>query len=203
MKFSKGSRHPLKKRIAGTKKLKRILIVCEGAQTERNYFESFRVHRLDIQVIGEGANTVRLVRKAISYKEDAERAKDPFAHTWVVFDRDSFPRKNVEAAFQLAHRNGIQCAFSNEAFEIWYLLHFGYRDTGMSRVEYGKVLTHNLGFEYTKNSLKIFDALVAKMDVAIKNSKRLSLKYSSADKYSDRNPFTTVYELELLLKHSS
>lgn len=197
--FARGRKNPLIIRTRGVKRPTRILIVTEGAETERNYFESFRIHGLDIKVIGEGANTVSLVRQAIEYKESARRMNEPYDHSWVVFDRDSFPKENVEAAFVLAKTNDIECAFSNEAFELWFLLHFGYRDTGMSRVEYEDALTKRLGFKYSKNSPKIFDALLPKMGDAINHAQRLSKNYVIGDNYSDRNPFTSVYELVTFL----
>jgi hypothetical protein len=201
--FSRGSKNPIKKRAVGIIKPQKILIVSEGTQTEKNYFESFRVNQLDIHVYGEGANTVSLVRRAITYKDVAKSKNNPYTYAWVVFDRDSFPKENVEYAFELARENDINCAFSNEAFELWYLLHFDYRDTGMCRDEYKNALTRKLKFKYEKNSLKIFNALLPHLDTALKHANKLAQSYNQNDKYSDRNPYTSVHKLvELLIQHS-
>jgi len=42
-----------------------LLIVCEGEQTEPNYFESFQTSGVKIKVIGKGKNTLSLVNDAI------------------------------------------------------------------------------------------------------------------------------------------
>ncbi len=106
----------------------RFLIVCEGAKTEPNYFQSFRVPKEVIDIHGIGDNTIRIVEEAIRLKE-----KDNYDQVWCVFDRDSFPPNRFNAAFILAGENSIKIAYSNEAFELWYLLHFNYYDSAMSR----------------------------------------------------------------------
>ena len=108
-----------------------FLIVCEGEKTEPNYFRSFpvdtKVIKLDIK--GEGKNTKSLVEKAIQLKKDSESdEKDRF---WCVFDRDKNDKnphdaQNFNAAITLTKTNGIKVAYSNDAFEVWYLLHFHY-----------------------------------------------------------------------------
>ncbi len=47
----------------------RILVVCEGEETERNYFEGFRL--TNVTVKGTGYNTESLVRKAIALRDQA------------------------------------------------------------------------------------------------------------------------------------
>lgn len=86
-------------------------------------------------------NTDSLVQEAIDLKEKAARSGEPLNEIWCVFDRDSFPAQNFNRAFQLAKSKNISVAWANEAFEIWYLLHFNYYDTGLSRAEYGERLT--------------------------------------------------------------
>ena len=48
-----------------------ILIVCEGENTEPSYFRQFRLSTATIKPVGEGYNTVTLVRRAMELaKED-------------------------------------------------------------------------------------------------------------------------------------
>jgi len=47
---------------------KNFLIVCEGEKTEPYYFSSFRVSKDVFDVLGIGANTESLVRKAIKLR---------------------------------------------------------------------------------------------------------------------------------------
>jgi RloB-like protein len=109
-----------------TEPLDRFLIVCEGAKTEPNYFRSFRVPRDVIDVHGLGENTIRIVERAIELK-----AEDNYDQVWCVFDRDSFPAQNFNAALELSRRHGIEVAYSNESFELWYVLHFEFLNSGI------------------------------------------------------------------------
>jgi hypothetical protein len=188
----------LSPRPVGTRELRqRFLIVCEGEKTEPAYFRSFRVPKNVIDVHGIGQNTVGLVREAIRLRDEAAESghpEDAYDQVWCVFDRDSFPAQNFNAALTLARNEGIQVAYSNEAFELWYLLHYHYRDTAMSRQEYGARLTELLGHAYRKNSDAMYDELFALQVAAMRNAHRLLAQYSPANPVSD-NPSTTVHLL--------
>ena len=176
-----------------------FLIVCEGEKTEPNYFRTFPVNknliRLDIK--GEGKSTKSLVEKAIELKSNTEYDKnDQF---WCVFDRDKNPKnpndaQNFNAAIEMAKNNGIKVAYSNDAFELWYLLHFYLYKTGISRQDYPDRLTKLLGHEYQKNSETIYEELKSKQQDAIKHAKRLLIEYDRSNPESD-NPSTTVHLL--------
>jgi len=130
-----------------------------------------------------------MVRRAISLRDE-----DDYDQVWCVFDRDSFRVESFNAALALADREGIQVAYSNEAFELWYLLHFHYFNTGMSRADYGGKLNALLGFKYEKNSDAIFDALWSRQAAAIQHAEKLLASYPVARPASD-NPSTTVHHL--------
>ncbi len=186
----------------------RILIVCEGEKTERNYFKSFDknyngtfIYELDLQ--GGGINTIGVVDKAIELRE---KAQTPYDRVWAVFDKDSFSSKNFNGAITKSTANNIDCAWSNEAFELWLLLHFYDRRTGMPRTEYEKALTDAVNssgkytkrakFKYKKNDTeikKIIDQCGSQKD-AIRRAEALEQSYNDK-KYSDQNPCTTVYKL--------
>ncbi|MFB2768241.1 RloB family protein [Pelatocladus sp. BLCC-F211] len=115
---------------------KRFLIVCEGEETEPNYFRSFRTPGLVIAVHGIGANPSRLVEKAKEL-----HSQDEYDQIWCVFDRDSWSKQDFNNAIQNAKVQGFDVAYSNEAFELWYILHFEYLNTGLPREEYKKKLS--------------------------------------------------------------
>lgn len=55
-------------------------------------------------------------------------------------------------------------AWSNESFELWYLLHFVYLEAGISRADYIKILENEIRkfdgyreFSYLKNDRKFMD----------------------------------------------
>ncbi len=153
---------------------KRFLIVCEGEKTEPKYFKKFRVSSLVIDVFGEGYNTDSLVKITIEYKK-----KTSYDEVWCVFDRDDFPVKNFNNALILAKKHKIKVAYSNEAFELWYILHFYYHDSATSRNEYKKILTQRL-----------------------RNAEKLLITYTNHSPAKD-NPSTTVHLLVQELNKSS
>lgn len=177
---------------------KSFLIVCEGEKTEPNYFRKFRVSTLTVDIHGIGANTVSLVREAIKL-----RVKSKYDQVWCVFDKDSFPDGNFNEAIQVANANNVKVAYTNEAFELWYLLHFNYHDSATSRHHYGEMLTARLGSKYKKNDLDMYDKIFNLQATAIKNAKKLLETYTAHAPACD-NPSTTVHELVCeLLKNSS
>lgn len=114
---------PLAPRRVGGRVLRpRWLIVCEGEKTEPNYFRRFQKAR--VEVVGAGADPSQVVKQALTLQAQARAQKQPFDVVWVVFDRDDFAHFN--AAIDQARAKGLQVAYSNQAFELWYLLHFCY-----------------------------------------------------------------------------
>lgn len=167
----------------------RFLIVCEGEKTEPNYFRSFRVPKAVIAIRGIGANTVSLVQEAVRLMNQEE-----YDQVWCVFDRNSFPAKNFNAALTLADTNRIKVAYSNEAFELWYLLHFHYYQTAITRASYIERLDDLLGFKYEKNSEVIYEVLESRQQAAIRNAERLLNEYPEFAPERN-NPSTTVHQL--------
>jgi hypothetical protein len=183
-------------RTTGTREpIQRFLIVCEGEKTEPNYFKKFRVPAdVRVDVRGLGANTVSLVRRTVALRDAGD-----YDQTWCVFDRDSFPARTFNAALALAKQERIGVAYSNEAFELWYLLHFDYFDTGISRAAYGDKLSTRLGARYAKNSESMFAALWPMQATAIANAERLLNSYRPR-RPADDNPSTTVHLLVQALR---
>ena len=189
-----------------------ILIVCEGTKTEPNYFKSFPkkvgVFVFDIQTDGIGTNTLKVVEKAMELRDNSITK---FDRVWAVFDRDSFKSNSFNSAILKAKANNISCAWSNEAFELWYLLHFQYRNTPMSRTEYEKAIEDEVNKklenkkksykyfkndEYLDNETKTYNILkkYGSQTNAIENAKKLSEKYTD-ERFHIHNPRTQVFEL--------
>jgi hypothetical protein len=175
----------------------RFLIVCEGEETEPNYFNSFR-GPFSVRVMGIGANTVSLV-------EEASRlaSEDDYDQIWCVFDKDDFTEENFNGAIQLAHRQEIRVAYSNQAFELWYVLHFCYMNSAITRKDYIKLLEKKFGHKYEKNSQSTYRELLKYQATAIQNAKTLLEEYHPRRPGKD-DPSTTVFELvKQLNKYSS
>ncbi|MBR4326915.1 MAG: RloB domain-containing protein [Bacteroidales bacterium] len=188
----------------------KILIVSEGTKTEPNYFKSFRTFNrgtivYDIEVKGEADNTINVVDKAIELRDQGE-----YDSVWAVFDKDSFPDKNFNAAIIKAEQNGICCAWSNEAFELWYLYHFVNRVTAMSRKEYEQAISDAVNkspiykskkaYKYQKKDPNNYQIMTTygSMEDAIKYAEAQSLKYTD-NRFATHNPCTMVYKLVRLL----
>ena len=128
-----------------------LLIVCEGL-TEKLYFEGLiERHQLngveiapgvilELTVEGQQGNTTGLVKKATQLYESAKKQETYFEEVWCVFDYDGFDAfdEAVEMCESWTKQYPyLRVAWSNEAFELWYLLHFNYLDTAPSRGQKG------------------------------------------------------------------
>ncbi|MBE8715322.1 RloB family protein [Sphingobacterium hungaricum] len=188
-----------------------FLIVCEGAETEPNYFEGLKddlpkgtltTHQIEVQ--GTGRNTQSLLDEAMRLRAWMQKySTRKVDRLWIVFDKDSFTAQDFNGAIQRCHNEGIGCAWSNEAFELWYLLHFDYFENGMGRDVYKKMIEDRLksslgnSFRYRKNSPNMYAILrkFGSLEVAIRNAKRLAKKYEGDRDYSSQNPCTMVFAL--------
>lgn len=178
-----------------------IVIVTEGEKTEPNYFKKFPVFSKEVSVIGTGMNTISLIKEAeIQVEIQIDNFKEKYGEepketiVWCVFDKDSFSDEDFGNAINKAKAKGYKVAYSNEAFELWYLLHFHYYDMALGRDDYIVKLTEHLKRKYRKNDLFMYETLLSKQEEAIKNAKNLLSKYIPVNPSND-NPSTTVFEL--------
>lgn len=181
---------------------RRLLICCEDSKSSADYFNSFPIDakRIEVLVKGTGMNTDSLVQAAIDTRDKAIKKKTPYSEVWCVFDRDSFPIRNYSRAFELARANKIRTAWTNEAFELWYLLHFDYIDAAISRHEYAGKLAKK-GLQYDKADRGMYEKMRDKQETAIRNAKKLEA-YWNGKKCKDperQNPSTNVHTLVELL----
>ena len=162
------------RRVSSTRVVKKsFLIICEGENTEPDYFNAFRLTSANIKAVGQGINTIGLVQKAITIKEEERRKGNTFDQYWVVFDKDDFPNNDFNNAISLAQQNGFMVAYSNQAFELWFLLHFNLIQGPLHRNQYLPKLNNNLTFQYSKDrgiGSKMYNELQSKQSEAIKNA---------------------------------
>ena len=97
-----------------------FLILTNGKQTEKNYFEAIRAHyksifKISVKFMND--DPVALVNHAIAEKTPRNRV-------WCVFDKDEFLSASIDQAMKTAKENEIGVAFSNMAFEVWLIDHF-------------------------------------------------------------------------------
>ena len=190
-------RHGYQRRIVGRRELAQsFLIVCEGSKTEPEYFEAFQVPRdvVRVQVIGRGGDPIQIVDAAVKHQKQAQKNGIPFDQVWCVFDRDDVNEDRFNQALSDAARRGFRVAYTNQAFELWYLLHFDYHNTGIDRSTYKLRLTAKLGYTYRKNDPGMYATLAGRQKTAISFAVKLLDEYDPADPAND-NPSTTVHLL--------
>lgn len=187
MKKTIKSRKPLvgSGREEGTRgKIVRFLIVCEGEKTEPNYFKAFTERWSEVKEVnvkGCGCSTCQLINEAKKIQEKLEHERQvSFDRVWLVFDKDEF--KDFNKAIEDAKKEGMNCAWSNQAFELWYVLHFQYLVTGVDRKQYIEMIEDKVRkaskskkFKYKKNDKDFYQILQEHGDEeqAIKRVQRL------------------------------
>jgi hypothetical protein len=190
--------------INSRQKLVYFLIVCEGEKTEPNYFKALERElprgTIELRIDGTGLNTLGVVDYAIRQRKIACRN---FDRLWVVFDKDGFDSENFNSAILKAKQNGFGCAWSNEAFELWFLLHFQFINHSMSRTEYASFIEKEIRakskdnqYTYQKNSSDTYRLLqkFGNRMQAINWAKKLRSAFND-QRYATHNPATCVYEL--------
>lgn len=187
----------------------RILIVCEGKNTEPSYFNLFRLTSATIRAVGDGTNTISLVQEARRLAE-----KEDYDQVWCVFDKDDFPNENFNNAIYMAQGFDFKVAYSNQAFEYWLILHFEDHQGGaMNRKDYCEKLNLYLSafnVKYDCNgkmiTQEIFDILTSTapnektyQQIAIERAKRNMKNFDNANPALEESStlvFKLVEELE-------
>lgn len=197
------------RKIGGKPKRQYFLIVCEGEKTEPNYFASIKkllprgiIEFIHIQ--GTARNTKSLVDWTEKFRDKQAQNNIKYDQTWAVFDKDSFLPQDFDNAINKGENmsDKINCAWTNEAFELWYLLHFEYISAGMSREDYEprleEWLTKKMGkpFKYEKNLPNMYEILqeFGKPKQAILWAEKLEKSYEDKQ-FSTHNPCTKVHHL--------
>lgn len=187
------------------------LIVCEGEQTEPNYFKGLKKKinekygdKIDvlipnIEVRGTGINTIDLVEyteRSVNYSNKV------YAQVWVVFDKDDFGDEKFNEAIRKCR---YSVAWSNPNFELWLLSHFKRIDRYISKEDVFKQLEkefrkNGLG-EYNKNDKDIFTKVTVdgRLDFAIENCEYME-NINKCGQASKRNPMTKTYKVVQELK---
>lgn len=104
---------------------------------------AFPVDPKIVEIVPEGGagNTVDVVKRGVEMQAAAETAGQPFIHIYCVFDKDDWDMNRYQQAFIEANKhNDVTAIWANQCFELWYLLHFAFHNSGMHRDEIYKKL---------------------------------------------------------------
>lgn len=188
----------------------RILIVCEGKETEPNYFSSFpQIDNVSVVTTGGKGSPSQVVKKALELRDKAKQS--PYDAVWAVFDKDNFT--DFKTAIDTAQGKQIGCAWSNEAFELWFICHFENPTSAISRNDYGskieayvkqgakkQKLSQYQKFSYQKNDGNIRSTLLdcgGNEENAIKWAEKQAQEQGKwhGENWDKHNPCTMVYLL--------
>jgi RloB-like protein len=191
-------------------KNKTFLIVCEG-QTEELYFKSFPVLTATIRSVKTGSSNMALINAV-----DRHRRAGSYDEVWCVFDFDRDPMVQGQAAdfnraIKAAKELGYHCAYSNDAFELWFVLHFQYLDQQQHRQFFYDALSERWGINYSREGkslsfartiyAKLSSDTIANQESAITRGQRLLAMHEGKPCHL-QNPVTTVFQLvERLIEH--
>lgn len=188
----------LTRKSRGFNELPRILLVCEGAKTEPNYFNSL------IRTLGLRAASIIVVGAECEsapisvYEYAARRFKEErgINEVYCIFDRDR--HQTFDAACDAIQRHPSQkfrAIISDPCFEFWLLLHFKYTRkpfVAQGGRSPGEVVLKELleqWPDYAKGKLDVFASLKDTLDKASTGSR---MARADATSTGERNPSTEV-----------
>ena len=195
----------------------KVLIVCEGTDTEPNYFnalkEYLKLNPMSIIVHpAKGRYSPQvLVDFAIAKIEEACAKGDPYAKAYCVIDRDNHP--TYEEAFEKAkvYQHNDKCPTvlcltpSVPCFEYWILMHEKYtnRPFGSSGSKPCDELIDTELPGYSKTDrLALKQLIEAKLEMAKKYSRRSHEEHKTLRTDSYTTVYLLVEELEYLKEHT-
>lgn len=197
--FKKRKARKLKERkISFRRSFDRVLIVCEGEQTEPLYFEEFK-HEYDLSSANvfvtdasSGSDPVSIIKHAEKLYKESQKENNAFDRVFCVFDKDQ--HGNYDTAVRMLSKDDSKftAITSVPCFEYWFLLHFEY--TTKSFHSASAVISYLKKHipAYSKNNMRIFDTLNARLQIAIQNAEKAD---ESAQKAGTDNPSTKVVDL--------
>lgn len=188
----------------------RVLIICEGKNTEPYYFKAMKrclkIPSADLEISDENQTCpLNLVKFAKRRAESARATGDPYDRVYCVFDQDS--HYHYDDALKFAERNskshGLHAIYSVPSFEYWILLHFEdsarpyLRKGGLSPSDcvIADLKKHPPLSRYGKQkkvAQDLFALIVENQDAALQRAKK---RMAHCLKERIDNPSTRVFEL--------
>ncbi|AFY54126.1 hypothetical protein Riv7116_1566 [Rivularia sp. PCC 7116] len=211
------NKNQLQRGKANKKRIKYILIVVEGQETEYNYFNSLKddlkLKTTEIQVArASGGSPLDVVEKAKSLLQEKIRLSNKqgnpkYDEVFCVFDQDNQMKKYHQALIE-AKNNNIQAITSIPCFEVWFLLHCCNTSSPFSdckevckklESEFKKLRFLKPKECYEKKNSDWYKILKPKLQNAIDNAEKLE-KYQENNR-ENFNPSTKVHILVKILQN--
>ena len=191
-----------------------FLIVCEDEKTEKYYFDTFKnffpAETLFLRTVGTGKSSKGVVEQSVIERNGLyEESNKKIDEVWAVFDKDDADKtkgnkQRFIEAFEIANKEQINVAYSNEVFELWLLLHFSDVSSEMPipRADIYTNLEKNIkripkhnSFAYKHGNKDIIDIVLisGNENQAIVRADRLNFEHKSKKNQPiDANPNTRV-----------
>lgn len=188
----------------------KVLIVCEGKETEPQYFNLIKkkYHLRSVVVIKSsilGSAPISVAQSAVDLNQEQIDLYGPSAEyekVFCVYDTDK--HTSLPEAKRLIDEHDFTAIISNICFEYWFILHYQYsrapflpkggRSASQACVKKLKEYIE----DYEKAEVeKYFNDLFSRLETAITNSQK-SLK--DAVSTNELNPSTNMHELILFLQ---
>jgi len=212
-----------------------VIIACEDSVSSPTYFQKIIDKLIEDKRITQDSfviakhkhtNPTGVLKDLKNYSDENNKKYTDFEHKWIVIDRDiervnggGHKKEDFNNALKDAKSKrkdlNIEVAYSNDSFELWYLLHFNYRDTAISRdetikkvIDELKKIKPHIFAKLDKDNVKeenytkmIFETLLDKQETAIRNAKNLLNFYGSSHNPERDNPSTRVHVLVEILNN--
>lgn len=180
-----------------------VLIVCEGAKTEPNYFRRLRASwnlssaNINIAPPSVGNDPVSIVRFA-----EGELRRLNYDRAYCVFDRNGHAGYKDALRYiehsDLGKADRLIAIPSVPCFEVWILLHFRFSNSpfegagGVSSCDLVIRAIKEHFRDYTKGREDVFDRLEGLIETALTNAERLVQQNSRS---GSENPETKIHDL--------
>lgn len=116
---------------------KSFLIVCEGQNTEPDYFNSFRLTSATVKAVGKGLGTRTLVKEAVGIRQEEQRKGKTYDQYWFIlhFHLYQGPLHRSKYAEMLTKLTGMPYSKKAGVASALYNLLFLKMDTAISHAK--------------------------------------------------------------------
>jgi hypothetical protein len=185
----------------------RVLIVCEGARTEPNYFEDIRKqNRIPTAHVRVTPADGTQPRRVVDFAEETFSETKEWDLVYAVFDRDDHTTyadavnraSALDGKLRNDERKPVRFAAvpSVPCFELWLLLHYADIQAFYHRARIFNLLrAHIPGYE--KGMEKIYATTEPLLSRAVERAQRLVARFAPLP---GADPYTAVHEVVQLLR---
>lgn len=189
-----------------------LLIACEGEKTEPNYLSSYFDELKEKKVISSEScmiaphghtNPSGVLDDLLGFESKRGLKAKDFERRWIFIDRDEsrtnetsgHTKADFDKALIDAKKKNVKVAWSNPCFELWFLLHYEFRNTPVDRSELPDLLEKYIDVKYEKKLPELYGMLRDLMPIALRNAERLEQMMCAEP--CEANPMTMVHKFIL------